>query len=460
MDTLGNKCPACGSMMNFNSTTQLFECGNCSAKYSAVQPQTNIVAPTGVVQENNVSVTVAPAAISVPTDVVQETAAPADNVSVSVPTGTIQETVVAPVGMLQESIPSVTDVQVNAATLTGAVEVSATPIGEMQQSIAVPTEVMQNNTVETNDFSSAMPTVEQQDMVDQYLPQDTLGDVEKYTCKSCGVEVLADKATSMDFCIYCGSEEILKERILSDRAPNYIIPFRIDKEAAIAGFKKLIKGKLLLPRRFKKIENISGVYIPFWAYDLEANGEVEFEASDEKRWKDSKYKYKKVDRYSMRKSGHFDFMKVMADASSRFPDDLINSLEPYDYNGLVPYNYSYLSGYLVEKYDVDEIAGLKLVTGKTCDTAVELMRKTVGHENQKVINNGIRVSSRYTHYILLPVWMLNVKHKDKTITFAMNGQTGKAIGDGSVGVVEIIIWSLIFFVILFAIGFIFALFIF
>lgn len=442
MDTLGNKCPACGSMMNFNATTQVFECSNCSAKYSAVQAQENAVTPNGVVQENVVSATIAPA-------------------NVAVPTGVVQETVVAPVGMLQETVVNnAVPMQENMALATGAVEVNATPIGEMQGGIAVPTAVIQDNTSTNNISNNSMFNAEQSNMVDQYLPEDTLGDVDLYACKSCGVEVLADKATSMEHCIYCGSDEVVKERVLSGKAPNYIIPFKIDKEAAMAGFKKLIRGKILLPRRFRKIENISGVYVPFWAYDLEANGEVEFEASDEKRWKDSKYKYKKVDRFSMRKSGHFDFLKVMADASSRFPDDLINFLEPYDYNGLVPYNYSYLSGYLVEKYDVDENAGLKLVTGKTCDTAVELMRKTVGHTEQKVINNGIRVSPRYTHFILLPVWMLNVKHKDKTITFAMNGQTGKAIGDGPIGIVEIIIWSIIFFVILFAIGFIFALFMF
>ena len=266
MDTLENKCPACGSMMNFNATKQLFECSNCLAKYVAVQAQENAVTPNGVVQENVVSATIAPA-------------------NVAVPTGVVQETVVAPVGMLQETVVNnAVPMQENMALATGAVEVNATPIGEMQGGIAVPTAVIQDNTSTNNISNNSMFNAEQSNMVDQYLPEDTLGDVDLYACKSCGVEVLADKATSMEHCIYCGSDEVVKERVLSGKAPNYIIPFKIDKEAAMAGFKKLIRGKILLPRRFRKIENISGVYVPFWAYDLEANGEVEFEASDEKRW--------------------------------------------------------------------------------------------------------------------------------------------------------------------------------
>lgn len=347
MDALNNKCPACGADITFNPTSQLWECGYCSSKYTLEQIQ----------QSNNV-------------------------------------------------------------------------------------------------------VVDEPNVVDALLPEDTIGDVDVYRCKNCGAEIMADQTTTSTFCVYCGSTAILKERILNGRAPDYIIPFKTTKDDAINGFKKITKGKLLMPKSFKdpkNIEKITGIYIPFWAYDLEANGEIEFEASDTKTWRDANYKYKKIDRYSIRKSGHFDFLKVLADASTRFPDDLMDSLEPFDYNALTSYNHAYLSGFLAEKYDVDQLEGLKRVTGRTNATAVELMQNTVGHSEQKIINNGIRVSSRYTHYVLLPVWMLNINYNNKTYTFAMNGQTGKVIGNIPIGIKETIIWSIIFFAILFVIGFIFVL---
>lgn len=305
-------------------------------------------------------------------------------------------------------------------------------------------------------------STQESNTVNQLMPESTIGDVDVYRCKNCGAEIMADQTTTATFCVYCGSTAILKDRILQGRAPNYIIPFKTVKEDAIKGFKKVTKGRLLMPKSFKdpkNIEKISGVYIPFWGYDLEANGEVEFEASDIKTWSDSKYKYRKVDRYSIRKSGHFDFNKVLADASSRFPDDLMDSLEPFNYDDLTPYNHAYLSGFLAEKYDVDEAEGLKRVSGRTNSTAVTLMQETVGHMEQKVINNGIRVSARYTHYIMLPVWMLNIKHNNKMYTFAMNGQTGKVIGNIPIGKKETIIWSIIFFIALFALGIVYVLFI-
>ena len=43
-------------------------------------------------------------------------------------------------------------------------------------------------------------------------------------------------------------------------------------------------------------------------------------------------------------------------------------------------------------------------------------------------SRNLQVKHGRVRYILLPVWMLNTRYKDKIYTFAMNGQTGKMIG--------------------------------
>ena len=297
--------------------------------------------------------------------------------------------------------------------------------------------------------------VSSNDVVSQLVPESVMKNIDLYRCNSCGAQIMADEHTTSTFCVYCGNTAILKDRIEQGRAPNFIIPFKKTKEDAIKGFKKITRNKLLAPSCFKNVKNIekiTGIYIPFWAYDLEANGEAEFEAWDSKSWSDSKYKYTKVDRYSIRKSGHFDFNKVLADASTRFPDDLMDSLEPFDYTDLRPYNHAYLAGFLAEKYDVDESVGMNRVVGRTKDTALGMIEGTIGHQKRKLVNDGIRVSSRYTHYIMLPVWMVNIKYKNKYYTFAMNGQTGRLVGNMPVSFLQTIFWSVIFFAIFFVVG--------
>lgn len=289
-------------------------------------------------------------------------------------------------------------------------------------------------------------------VVQSSVKNNSVENIDVYRCKNCGAEIMADETTTATFCVYCGSTAILKDRINEGRAPNFIIPFKNVKEDAVEAFKKLTKSRLLTPKCFKdskNIEKITGIYIPFWAYDLEASGTVEFLATDTKRWSDSEYYYTKVDKYSVKKSGKFDFNKVLADASSRFPDDLMDSLEPFDYSQLTEYNHAYLSGFLAEKYDVDENVGLERAANRTNDTAVSLIRDTVRHQTKTVTNNQIVVRNKNTHYILLPVWMVNIKYKDKNYTFAMNGQTGKLIGNIPIGVKETIFWSIVVFVVFF-----------
>ena len=276
-----------------------------------------------------------------------------------------------------------------------------------------------------------------------------MGEMDMYHCNNCGAEIIADDTTTSTFCVYCGSTAILKNKIDAGRAPNYIIPFKNIKEDAINAFTKVTKNKLLVPKCFKDIKNIekvTGVYIPFWAYDLNASGEVELRGVDITTWSDSVYRYTRTDTYAVKRRGYFDYEKVLADASSRFKDELMDSIEPFNYNELTPYNHAYLSGFLAEKYDVEEEAGLQRATERTMMTCNDLIKSSVRHSSVSIVNNGMNIKPSHCHYIMLPVWMVNIKYKDKMYTFAMNGQTGKLVGDMPIGTRETILWTLGIFI--------------
>lgn len=77
-----------------------------------------------------------------------------------------------------------------------------------------------------------------------------------------------------------------------DRKPDYVIPFKRDKKAAIEALKKHYGGKRLLPKVFKDenhIDEVKGVYIPFWLFDADANANVRYKASKKRFWSDSRY---------------------------------------------------------------------------------------------------------------------------------------------------------------------------
>lgn len=287
------------------------------------------------------------------------------------------------------------------------------------------------------------------------------GDIDIYLCNNCGAQIIADPNVSTTSCIYCKNTAILKDKLQGEFNPDYVIPFRHTKEDAIAAFKKLNKGRILIPKAFtdkKNISEMSGIYIPFWLYDYNSNGIIEADCKKISSWRSGNYRYTKTDVYLVTRGGSMTFERVPVDGSKRFPNDIMNSIEPFDYNDLKEFNYSYLSGFLSEKYDVTKDEAIKEGIERAKNSFIEQMKKDItGYSVVTPAKSSINLQNTKSAYVLLPVWMLNIKYKDKIYTFAMNGQTGELIGNIPIDKKKaILLWIGIFIlsiIVLFAISY-------
>jgi DNA-directed RNA polymerase subunit RPC12/RpoP len=254
-----------------------------------------------------------------------------------------------------------------------------------------------------------------------------------YECPNCGAKVITDENTTATFCVYCGSTSIIKNRLTDEFRPVKIIPFANTKNEAIASFKRFKRGKLFTPKDFSdesNIEKLTGVYIPFWVYNCDVEGDINVSATKVKTWRSGNYRYTKTDSYSVKRVGNMCFEKIPVDGSIKFDDNTMDSIEPFDYKGLKDFNMSYLSGFLSEKYDVDKEESYKRAYERIKNTTINELKSTIrGYSSITVTGSNTNVDIKKTEYILLPVWMLNIKYKDKMHLFAMNGQTGKMVGN-------------------------------
>ena len=101
-----------------------------------------------------------------------------------------------------------------------------------------------------------------------------------YSCPSCGAELICDASTAATSCPYCGNPTVVPGQFSGALKPDYVIPFKLSKEDAVAALKNHYKGKPLLPGAFTKgnhIEEVKGVYVPFWMFDGQAEGTVDYE---------------------------------------------------------------------------------------------------------------------------------------------------------------------------------------
>ena len=282
-------------------------------------------------------------------------------------------------------------------------------------------------------------------------------EMDEYYCEDCGARILADKNTAATFCVYCKNTAILKSRLTDEFSPTKIIPFNKTKEDAIEAFKSIGKGKYLMPKEFsnpKNIEELTGVYIPFWLYSCDMKGDVKGKGTKVISWTSGDYIYTKTDTYDVERVGKYTFENIPVDGSIRFNDAVMNSIEPFNYEELVDFSYSYLSGFLAEKYDVKQDDAKRITIERAKNTTLDDLVAKARHDGYASFtpsSKNYEIEKEKIDYVLLPVWMVNIKYKDKLHTFAMNGQTGKMIGDIPYSKAKAVIYSALIFIVLFAI---------
>lgn len=262
---------------------------------------------------------------------------------------------------------------------------------------------------------------------------DDINKLRSYICNTCSGEIVTDATTAATSCPYCGNPVVMKQQLSGLLRPDYVIPFRLDKNQAIEAYKKHISKKKLLPSVFSSknhIDEIKGIYVPFWLFDSGVQGNAQYKATNVRHWSDNNYRYTETLHYSVFRGGNMAFTKIPVDGSSKMADELMESIEPYDFSEAVDFNTAYLSGFFADKYDVSKEMSISRANERIKKSTEESLRSTVtGYTS--VIPSGCNISlyNGSSKYALYPVWLLNTTFEGKSYTFAMNGQTGKFVGD-------------------------------
>lgn len=254
-----------------------------------------------------------------------------------------------------------------------------------------------------------------------------------YVCNSCGGEILCEENTAAASCPFCGNHVVMTGKLSGALKPDYVIPFKLDKNAAKEALKGYYNGKRLLPKVFKDqnhIEEIKGVYVPFWLFDANADANMRYKATKVRTWSDSRYNYTETSYFAVSRGGKLEFGKVPVDGSTKMPDDLMESLEPFDFSQAVDFQTAYLAGYLADKYDVDAAQSAERANERIRKSTEAAFYETVkGYTTISKESGSIRLQNSKVSYALFPVWLLTTTWNGESWLFAMNGQTGKMVGN-------------------------------
>ena len=267
-----------------------------------------------------------------------------------------------------------------------------------------------------------------------------------YQCPSCGAEIVADDTTAATQCVYCGNPSVLPGNLSGSFRPEDVIPFKLPKEAAVKTYKQFLHGKKLLPDAFVKgnrVEEITGVYVPFWVFDCDADASMTFRAERTTMRTSGNQEITTTEHYLVLRDGSMGFERIPVDGSSKFEDALMEAIEPFDYQQVKPFSAAYLPGFQAERYDVEADAAKPRADERVQESVTAAFAATVKGFT-RVVPQGTRIALQggTVRNVLFPVWMLNTRWQGKTYTFAMNGQTGKFVGNLPIAKSKCIKWGL------------------
>jgi DNA-directed RNA polymerase subunit RPC12/RpoP len=281
---------------------------------------------------------------------------------------------------------------------------------------------------------------------DEPSHHNTFGDNEayEYHCNNCGATLITDANTTATTCSFCGAGVVLGDRLSGSLAPSKVIPFSISKEQAQEAFKKWCRKGLLTPGDFMtadRIKNITGMYVPFWLYDLNGRGEAEATCTRIHTYTMGDWIYTETKWYHVYRKVDLNYLRVPCDASKKMDDRMMDKLEPYQYSNLKDFNMPYLVGFISEKYDFTDDEMLPRIKDRIGSYVDSYLRSTInGYSSVNINRKNINIRKKHADYTLMPVWMVCYDYRQAEHIFLMNGQTGKIIGKPPLSKAKIAAW--------------------
>ncbi|KOR76630.1 TFIIB-type zinc ribbon-containing protein [Paenibacillus solani] len=269
-------------------------------------------------------------------------------------------------------------------------------------------------------------------------------EVKEYHCTSCGAVLVTEPETSATTCSFCGSAVVLSDRLSGELAPAMVIPFSITKEEAIQAFKKWCRNGLLTPSDFMtadRIKGITGMYVPFWLYDLHNRVEVHGHGTKVSTYTRGDYEYTETQHFDIYRKIRLNYVKVPIDASEKMNDEVMDKLEPFPYQQLKDFKTPYLAGYIAEKYSYNDEQLYPRAKDKIQSFIDSYISSAVsGYTTVNFTHKQIDTTLKQADYVLLPVWMVHYDYNKMEHTFAMNGQTGKVVGKPPISKAKVAAW--------------------
>ncbi|PQO43075.1 zinc ribbon domain-containing protein [Blastopirellula marina] len=249
-----------------------------------------------------------------------------------------------------------------------------------------------------------------------------------FDCQSCGASMSYSAQAGTLRCPFCGSEKLTKKSDHKTIAPQWAIPFSVDRSQAETLMRSELKKGFWRPGDLSDaaiIEKITPIYVPFWVFQARVFSNWTADTSDLPFG--SRGEWRPV-------SGQHQaqYRGLLVGASGALTPHETDAIGPFRLSEAVSPAKVDFDAYTVEDFKVSRKyarpyarSGLEELERRACDVEFVPPRS----RNVKV---NLRIQDMSSDPVLLPIWIMAYRYKDKVYRFLINGQTGKTYGQAPV----------------------------
>jgi predicted RNA-binding Zn-ribbon protein involved in translation (DUF1610 family) len=314
-------------------------------------------------------------------------------------------------------------------------------------------------TVSPAELQSDGNLVEENDLVAMLraIPEDQRGwnAVRKTVkCQSCQAISVFDEKRVAQNCDFCGSPAIIAmDDVGAPIRPGSQLPFKIAESQVREDIRRWYASHFWAPNALGQkamTDTLHGLYLPFWTFDAHAECPWEAEAGYYYYTTDDKGNRTQHTRWEYA-SGHVssDFDDVLVPASKGVRPALLEKLQPFPTTtDLLPYDPGYLSGWVVEQYQIDLVQAADDSRGRMDNILRSQCSSQIPGDTSRNLQISPDYSAQTFKHVLLPVWLLTYTYGTKNYQVTVNGATGKIGGEYPLSWVKITIAIVIALIIL------------
>ena len=260
-------------------------------------------------------------------------------------------------------------------------------------------------------------------------------------CQSCQAISVFKPERVAQTCDFCGSPALVPyDEIKAPISPESVLPFKLSQSDVREKVHAWYRSRWFAPNRFKSrafTDTIHGVYLPYWTFDAQVAAEWTAEAghyyytTETYRDSNGNSQTRQVQHtrweYASGALEHF-FDDELVAASRGVPANLLRKLEPFPTKELAPYDPGYVSGWVVEQYQIDLVAAASASRAEMDGKLREMCAAEVPGDTQRNLQVMADYSGQTFKHVLLPIWLLSYQYGGKAYRIAANGVTGTIAG--------------------------------